>query len=86
MNKKKWATTPEDCLFLDKSITDTTKLYDPMSCALNRAQAVLDLIQSDGSDLTHGFTLDHKTIMNALWSLDGNIKQARMILKGQMKS
>jgi hypothetical protein len=67
-NQKRWVTTPEDCLFLDKNIIDTSKPHDPLSCALNRAQSVLDLIQADGCDLSHGFTLEHKTVMNALWA------------------
>ncbi len=85
-NQKEWVSTPEDCLFLDRARVDTSKLEDPLSTALNRAMAVLHLIQGDGSDLEQGFTFDHKIIMNALWALEGNIKQAQMILEASFSN
>lgn len=84
-NRKKWIVTPEECLFSDISEIDTSRLHDALNCALVRAQSVLSLIQADGGDLAHGFTLSHETIMSALWSLYGDITQARIILDAELR-
>ena len=60
---------PEDCFAFNPNV-DTSKLYDPIYIALQRAQALLSLIQRDGEDMAEGFTLPHSALMYAIDGVD----------------
>ena len=79
--KKQWVSTPEDCLTINASRIDTTQLQDPLFATLARALATLALLQADGADLSHGFTLQHKIIMDALWAIEGQLNQLHQLLE-----
>ena len=77
--EKEWVSTPEEMILKDIASIDTSRLSDPINTALSRALAVINLIQGDGSDLKHGFTFEHQIIMDALWAVEGGIKQALLL-------
>lgn len=79
MAQKITAFMPEDCFAFNPNV-DTSKLYDPIYIALNRAQALLSLIQRDGEDMAEGFTLPHSALMYALDGVDADIKQAQQLI------
>lgn len=58
------------------SATDRLESVDNITERLIKARAVLDLLQQSGKDIKNGFGLDHLTIMNSLWCIDGLLREA----------
>ena len=80
-NTKLDVSIPEECLFIAESEIDTSRLDDAFNTSISRAIAVLHFIQADGSNINDGFGASHKIIMDALWALDGNLREAKKILE-----
>ena len=74
MTQKVTAYTPEDA-FVFNQIVDKESLQDAVYTSLNRAQALLKLIQNEGADLEAGFTLPQSVILHALDGAEADIKQ-----------
>ncbi len=73
-------TTPED--FFRHPAPDMPRdlPVDAILRALDRANAMLYLLQGDGADINEGFTLDHRIVMDAVDAVQGLIISAlRMV-------
>ena len=82
MTDKKQAFVPESCFKIDPTV-DQTKLYDPIYLALERAQALLSLMQTNGECLTEGFTVPHSVVMYSLDGIDASLSQAKTLIESQ---
>ena len=69
---------PED--FLQRPPADPELYVDAIDVALNRALAILELVQCDGEDLSEGFAMNHETILTAIWAAEGMVREAKTIL------
>lgn len=67
--------TPEQAFIADPRLAGAPLSVDAVSCLTNRMRAVVELLQSDGDTDRPGFTLHHRTILNALWLLSGLLEQ-----------
>lgn len=56
---------------------------DSVTCVLSRSQALVSLLLSDGDGAS--FTLQHKSIVNALWLLEGQLEQMRLLVEAYQK-
>ena len=58
---------------------------DALLFALSRAQAVLALIQCDGSE-ENRFMLNHSMIIEALWCVEGLLEQSEAMVRHSIES
>jgi len=83
------AGTPEE-YFQPRPNPEKKIPVDALNCALNRAQAVLLLLQDSGGDLSIGFTINHSSVMDSRWCIDGLLEQASIMANningGEVKS
>ena len=56
----------------DKKEIDTDDVINPVV----QARAVLLLLEADGMNVTDGFSLFHKDVMNILWGVGSLLDQA----------
>lgn len=73
--------TPEAGFIPDPRLHGEELSVDAVLCACSRMRAVLLLLQADGEDLTHGFTVPNETIADALWLLEGQVKQLQALAR-----
>jgi len=73
------ASTPEEFFIPNYKMTNQLQI-DAVTCAISRARAVLLLI---GNDAHAGCVVDHHTIGNAIWCVDGLLQQIEMIVCGK---
>lgn len=71
--------TPEAGFIPDPRLYQQELSVDAVLCACGRMQALLVLLQADGQDMKQGFTVSHEILINALWLLDGQVEQLRML-------
>ena len=82
MTDKTTAFTPEQCFSFDRSV-DETQLYDPIYISLERARALLALMQDNGQCLKQGFTVPHSVVMFNLDGIDASLAQVKGLLETQ---
>jgi hypothetical protein len=70
------ASTPEEFFTPNPNIQHSLQI-DAVTCAIDRARAVLLLL---GNDAHAGCVVDHHTIGNAIWCVDGLLQQIEMIV------
>jgi len=71
-------TTPETAFTLPTVLTanEAQELTDTI---ITRTEANLSVLAEFGADLTEGFTIQHKDVMNVLWGLEGSLYQLRKL-------
>ena len=72
--------TPETLFAINPSAQPGLYL-DSLNCVLARADAIVQLLASASADLEEGYTVDQRTIADAVWCLSGLIDQARAIMR-----
>ena len=82
MADKITAFMPEDCLVFDPSV-DKTKLYDPVYLYIERARAILAMMQDNGQCLSEGFTIPHSVVMFNLDGIDASLTQLKKFIEIQ---
>ena len=55
-------------------------LTDELLIEISQARAILELLTDNGSE--DQFTVDHATVLNALWCVDDQLARAELTLKG----
>lgn len=71
--------TPEAGFVPDPRLYGEELSVDAVLCACSRMQAVLLLLQVNGQDMKQGFTVSHEILIDALWLLEGQVEQLRML-------
>lgn len=82
MSDKITAYMPEDCFTFDPSV-DKTKLYDPVYLYIERARAILAMMQDNGQCLSEGFTIPHSVVMFNLDGIDASLTQLKKFIEIQ---
>jgi hypothetical protein len=72
--------TPETLFAINPSAQPGLYL-DSLNCVLARADAIVQLLASASADLEDGYTVDQRTIADAVWCLSGLLDQARAITR-----
>ena len=72
--------TPETLFAINPSAQPGLYL-DSLNCVLARADAIVQLLASASADLEEGYTVDQRTIADAVWCLSGLIDHARAIMR-----
>ena len=80
MTDKVTAYMPEDCYAIRPEV-DKTKLYDPIILTLERASALVCLMEDNGQDLEEGFTIGHSAIMHLLHGVSADLKAATHLME-----
>jgi hypothetical protein len=70
---KRQAISADDAFIIDQGV-DPDCMVDVMNSAISRSQAVLQLLIADLGD-NNGSTHTPKTLLNALWLLQGQLDQ-----------
>ena len=79
MTKQNYAGTPEEYFIVNPE--HSKKLNLPaLSCALLRADALLELLMANGEKTEEGFNISHAAVINVLWATQGLILQAQSMV------
>ena len=69
-------TTPEEAYTLPSNLS-TMEVEELTDTIITRTEANLAALAACGGDLSEGFTLPHKDVMNVLWGIEGSLSQLR---------
>ncbi|MCZ6802989.1 MAG: hypothetical protein O7D86_03395 [Proteobacteria bacterium] len=79
MTDLNYAGTPEDYLIVNPQFPKTLNI-PALSCALLRADALLESLMANGEQTEQGVNISHGAVINILWATQGLILQAQKIV------
>ncbi len=59
-----------------KPTMDYLDAIDEISASISQADAVVSLLMSNGENVSTGFTLSHKLVIDALWAISNMLDRA----------
>jgi len=60
--------------------SDLLSLKDNLHDNLSQASSILELLQTNGQDLSSGFTISHQAVLNCIWSVEKILEKSLQTL------